>query len=146
MTTTVSERELGRFGEWYRRTPTALEFREGILTDRRLIWCFVGESFKSLLLRADMGARGRAEIAELSPAEVAAFDDRNRTIPLESLDSIRLFSGTRLRRARLTVEWNEEGKERSLELHNTSAGDPQVELVETLADDDRLAHVEIVIE
>lgn len=144
--TTVSEREIGRFSEWYRQTPTALEFFEGVLTDRRLIWCFVGESFKSLLLRADMGARGREEIADLAPETVARFDDRNRTLPLESLRSIRLYSGTRLRRARLTVEWDENGESGSLELYNTSAGDPQVELVETLADDDRLTHVDITIE
>lgn len=145
MTTTVSEREIGRFSEWYHQTPTALEFFEGVLTDRRLIWCFVGESFRSLLLRADMGVRGREEISRLTPDEIAAFDDRNRKIALESLRSIRLYSGTRLRRATLTVEW--EGEERgSFELHNTSGGDPQVELVETLATDERLAHVDIAIE
>lgn len=138
----ASESVVGRFSGWYRRTPVSLEFWEGVLTDERLIWCFVGESFKSLLLRADMGTHAREEIASLSSNEVAEFDDRNRVVALDDLRSIRLSPGSRLRRASLVVEWDED----RFDLEATSTSDPHEDLVEALADDERFSHIDITVE
>ncbi|WP_160133505.1 hypothetical protein [Halococcus salsus] len=138
----ATESVVGRFSGWYRRTPVSLEFWEGVLTDERLIWCFVGESFRSLLLRADMGTTAREEIASLAPDAVAAFDDRNRVVALDDLDSIRLSPSSRLRRSSLVVAWNDE----QFDLEATSASDSHETFVESLADDERFAHVEIAVE
>ena len=138
----TSESVVGRFSGWYRRTPVSLEFWEGVLTDKRLIWCFVGESFKSLLLRADMGTYAREEIASLSSNEIAEFDDRNRVVALDDLRSIRLSPGSRLRRPSLVVEWDKD----RFDLEATSTSDSHEDLVETLADDDRFSHVDIAVE
>ena len=138
----MAEEEIGRFTEWYRRTPVSLEFWEGVLTDERLIWCFVGESFSSLLLRADTGTYAREAVAERSPETVADFDDRNITMALGNLEAIRLEPGSLFRRPSLVVEWEGE----KFELEAVSGSDPQTEFVESLADDERLAHVEIGIE
>lgn len=142
---TANEQSIGRFTEWYRRTPVSLEFWEGVLTDQRLIWCFVGESFKSLLLRADMGAHGRAEISGLSPDAVATFDDRNIVVPLEALRTIRLVPGSVIRRPSLVVKWHE-NKRRTFELKGTSGGNPQTAFIESLAEDARFSHVDITVE
>jgi hypothetical protein len=142
---TADERSLGRFTEWYRQTPTALEFWEVLVTDRRLIWCCVGESFKSLLLRADMGARNRETIAELSPDELAVYDKRNIIVPLSALLSIRLKTYGFMRRTQMTIAWNDDSHE-SITLYNTSEGDPQTDFVETLAADERLAHTKITVD
>lgn len=138
----TNESVVGRFSGWYRRTPVSLEFWEGVLTDERLIWCFVGESFKSLLLRADMGTHAREEISGLAPDAVAAFDDSNRVVALDNLRSIRLSPGSRLRRASLVVEWGDE----RFELEATSTSDSHEEFVESLADDERFSHVDIAVE
>lgn len=146
MMTTTNEESVGRFTEWYRQTPVSLEFWEGILTDQRLIWCFIGESFKSLLLRADMGTYGREKISDLPPDAVATFDERNIVVPLEALRTIRLNPGSLIRRSSLLVEWNQNNRQRTFELKGTSDGDSQTSLVESLAEDERLSHVDITIE
>ena len=144
--TSADEQLIGRFTEWYRQSPVSLEFWEGVLTDQRLIWCFVGESFKSLLLRADMGAYSREEIADLSPNAVAVFDDRNIVLPLEALQTIRLTPGSFIRRSSLVVEWTEDDDRRTFELKGTSNGDPQTTFVKSLAEDARLSHVDVLVE
>lgn len=138
----TNESAIGRFTGWYRQTPVSLEFWEGVLTDERLIWCFVGESFKSLLLRADMGTYGREEIDELSPDAVAELDDRNTVVPVENLRTIRLRPGSWLRRSSLVVEWN--GGEFSLE--STKGSDPQAELVNALGARDGFEHVDVSVD
>nr|WP_049900548.1 hypothetical protein [Natrinema altunense] len=145
----TSETIIARLTHWFRQRPTSIEFWEIVVTDERLLWCFVGESFRSLLLRADMGERDRAAVAELSPPEVAAFDDRNFAVPLEALEELRLVTGTRLRRARLVVTWREdeddiEYEERTLSQSRTA--DPQRELVTELQSDPRLEGVDVVVE
>ena len=144
----ANERCLGRFTEWYRRTPVAFEFWEVLVTDRRMIGCRVGESFKSMLLRADMGERGREAIADLSPDKLVTSDRQLITVPTESLRRVHLQRGGLARRAVLTIEWDPINGEDSspLELYNTRRGDPQVGLVETLADDDRLSHLTVSID
>jgi hypothetical protein len=137
----ASEAVVGRFIGWYRRTPVSLEFWEGVLTGERLIWCFVGESFKSMLLRADMGTYGREEIAGLTPDAVAEFDDQNVVISIENLQTIRLEPKSWFRRASLTVEWEGGG----FELESTRESDSQEALVESLATRDGLAHVDVAI-
>ncbi|XVH32587.1 hypothetical protein ACNS7O_05200 [Haloferacaceae archaeon DSL9] len=153
----VDESVIARLSGWYRQRPTSIEFWELVLTDRRLIWCFVGESFKSLLLRADMGERGRDAIDDLPPADVAAFDERNFTVPLSALESIRLRPRTRFRRPVLTVTWRETARgdrdpveagteTKSRELHGTSTAPPHESAIAALDDDDRLAHVSVSID
>lgn len=138
----ANEAVVGRFIGWYRRTPVSLEFWEGVLTGERLIWCFVGESFKSMLLRADMGTYSRKEIASLTPDAVAEFDDQNVVISIENLQTIRLEPKSRFRRSLLTVGWKDGG----FELESTRKSDPQEGLVESLAARGDLAHVDVSIE
>ncbi|SEV88705.1 hypothetical protein [Natrinema salifodinae] len=158
----TTETTLARLSHWFRQRPNSIEFWELVLTDERLLWCFVGESYRSLLLRADMGERDREAIADLPPAEVATYDDRNFAVPLDDLDELRLVTGTRLRRARLAVAWregdddvpesqpeSESGSETATEertLYQSRTADPQRELVADLAADPRLADVDVTVE
>jgi hypothetical protein len=144
--TPSNEQIIGQFTGWYRRTSVSLEFWEGVLTDRRLIWCFVGESFKSLLLRADMGTYGREEIADLSPDAIATFDNRNIVVALEKLQTIHLAPGSLIRRPSLVVEWCEDTTQRTFKLRGTSGGDPQASFVESLAEDNHFSHIDIAVE
>lgn len=139
------EQTIGRFTEWYRRTPVSLEFWEGVLTDQRLIWCFIGESFKSLLLRADMGTHGREEIDDLPLDAVATFDEQNVVVPLEQLETIHLTTGSFIRRPTLIVKWCEDDEEQSFKLEGTKSGDSQTNFVESLAEDSHLSHVDMTI-
>lgn len=135
----MSEERLGHLTGWIRRRPNSLEFWELVLTTDRLLWCFAGETYSSALLRADMGESTRGDLAGLDPEAIAEYDARNFAVPLDSLACLRLVRGTRLRRARLEVEWD--GEERTL--YSTKASDPQEGLVEDLADDPRLEGVSI---
>ncbi|WP_266078894.1 hypothetical protein [Haladaptatus caseinilyticus] len=141
-----SEELLAHLTQWFRQRPTSMEYWELLVTDERLVWCFVGESFKSLLLRADTGERGRREITELSPERARTLSERNFAVPLDSLQSIRLREGSLFRRATVTVTWREGDSSESFELRATKSADPQVGDVETLQNDARLSHVDIEIE
>ncbi len=79
----TSETIIARLTHWFRQRPTSIEFWEIVVTDERLLWCFVGESFRSLLLRADMGERDRATVADLQPDAIATYDERNFAVPIE---------------------------------------------------------------
>ncbi|WP_129112903.1 hypothetical protein [Halegenticoccus tardaugens] len=140
------ERTLGRFTEWLRRRPNSLEFWEVVVTDERLLLCFVGESFSSALLRADTGETRRRRLDGRAPADLLAAHERNAAVPLDSLRSIRLRRGSRLRRASLRFEWEADGRIESLDLRDTKAGDEQADLVAALAADDRLSHVDVAVE
>ena len=143
----TDEAVIARFTEWFARTPTAFEFRELFVTDRRLLGTIVGESFKAALLRADTGANGRRELDGRSPAEIAAGDDCDIAVALPALRSIHLRRGSAFRRARLTLRWDDGGGSGgSLVLYNTSEGDEQAALVAALADDDRLAGVDVSVQ
>lgn len=142
-----AEVTVGRFTEWFARTPNALEFREVLLTDERLLAPVVGESFRAALLRADTGEAGRRALDDRSPAEIAASGDCDVAVSLSALRSIRLRRGSPFRRATLTLRWSADaGATGELTLHNTSEGDEQAEAVEALAADDRLSHVDCAVE
>ncbi|PCR92645.1 hypothetical protein [Natrinema ejinorense] len=142
-----SETIIARLTHWFRQRPNSLEFWELVVTDERLLWCFVGESYRSLLLRADMGERDRERIADLPPDAIAAFDDRNIVVPLESLEKLHLVTGTRLRRARLVVGWQpRDGDYEERTLSQSRTADPQRELVTDLKSDPRLEGVDVVVE
>ncbi|WP_440009592.1 hypothetical protein [Halomicrococcus sp. SG-WS-1] len=141
-----NETRLARFTGWFRRRPTSLEFWELLVTDRRVVWCFVGESFKSLLLRADTGERGRREVERSSAERALALDDRNFAVALESLQSVRLREGSRFRRTALTVTWRDDDSSTSVELYGTRSSDSQVDVVEALAEEPALSHVDIGVE
>ncbi len=144
----TTETIIARLTHWFRQRPNSLEFWELILTDERLLLCFVGESYRSLLLRADMGERDRAAIADLPPDDIETFDERNFTVPLEAVEKLRLVTGTRLRRARLVVGWQAGDDVESDEwtLYQSRTADSQRELVTELESDPRLEDVDITVE
>ncbi|MFD1564170.1 hypothetical protein ACFR99_11480 [Haloarchaeobius amylolyticus] len=144
----TTETTIARLTHWFRQRPNSIEFWELILTDERLLLCFVGESYRSLLLRADMGERARDTIADLPPDDIETFDERNLVVPLESLETLRLVTGTRLRRARLVVGWRAGDDIESDEwtLYQSRTADSQRELVADLASDPRLGNVDVAVE
>lgn len=144
-----TETEIARLSGWFRQRPNSLEFWELVLTDERLLWCFVGESYRSLLLRADMGERDRAVVADLPPGEVATYDERNFAVPIAALEKLRLVTGTRLRRARLVVGWraaDDESDREEWTLSRSRTADPQRDLVRDLGSDPRLEGVEVSVD
>lgn len=140
----AGEERLGHLSEWARKRPSSIEFWELFLTNERLIWCFVGETFSSALLRADMGERRRAALEERTIEELAEDDDRNFSIPVAALERVRLIRGTRFRRARIEIEWDDEPG--AMTLYNTKAGDEQTALFERLAEERALEGVSIEVE
>ncbi len=141
-----AETLLAHLTGWFRQRPTSLEYWELLVTDERAIWCFVGESFKSMLLRADTGERGRSEIESATPERALTLSDRNFAVPLDSLESIHVREGSRFRRESATVTWREDDKTTSFDLYRTKSAESQVDTVETLRNDSRLSHVEIEVE
>jgi len=144
----TTETTIARLTHWFRQRPNSIEFWELILTDERLLFCFVGESYRSLLLRADMGERDRATIADLPPDDIETFDERNIVVSLEALETLRLVIGTRLRRARLVVGWRAGDGIESNEwtLYQSRTADPQQQLVTELESDPRLEDVDVAVE
>jgi hypothetical protein len=140
------ETQIAHLSGWFRQRPTSMEYWDLLVTDERLVWCFVGESFKSMLLRADTGERGRKEIADATPERALSFSERNFAVPLDSVQSIRLREGTLFRRATLTVTWRENGNTDEFELSATKSADSQVDAVEALENESRLSHVDIGVE
>lgn len=150
MTRSDDEERIARFTRWLRQRPNSIEFWELALTDERLVWCYAGESYRSLLLRADMGERDREVIADSQLAELETLDEKNFAIPIDDLELIRHVEGTRFRRARLEIEWTEVDDGTSyggqMSLISTSDAEPQREIVAALTADPRLDHVEITLE
>ncbi|NUB92238.1 hypothetical protein HT576_14560 [Haloterrigena sp. SYSU A121-1] len=143
------ETELARLTQWLRQRPNSIELWELVVTDERLVWCFVGESYRSMLLRADMGHRDRALVDDSRLEELLGLDEANFAVPLERLESIRLTEGTRFRRARLEIEWDDRAGTRydgSMTLVSTSDADPQRDRVAALGDEPRLEGVAVGVE
>lgn len=138
----MSEERLGQFTGWIRRRPSSLEFWELVLTTDRLLWCFAGETFTSALLRADMGESTRGDLDSLSFDEIAEYDEHNFEVPLDELSKLRLVDGTRFRRARLELAWDDE----TITLYSTKGSDSQKALVETLTGEPALEDVSIEID
>lgn len=141
----MTETRLARFTEWFRRRPNSLEFWEVFVTDRRVVWCFVRESFSSMLLRADVGKRDREALGDRPIEELPAADERNFAVPLDSLERLELTRGTRVRRARLETAWTDGGSE-STTLYNTKTGDPQEALIDRLEDHPAFEGVAVGVE
>lgn len=143
------ETELARLTQWLRQRPNSIELWELVVTDERLVWCFVGESYRSMLLRADMGERGRSIVEESTVEELPTLAEQNFAVPLENLESVRHVEGTRFRRATLEIHWIDEEDTRydgEMTLVSTSDAESQRERVATLVDDQRLQHVDIDLE
>lgn len=140
-----NETDLARFTGWFRRRPTSLEFWELVVTDSRVVWCFVGESFKSLLLRADTGERGRRGVDRATPERALTLADRNFEVSLDSIRCVRLREGSRLRRASLTVAW-QENDATSVELYGTRSQESHADIVRALREEPALSHVDIAVE
>ncbi|WP_175459712.1 hypothetical protein [Natronorubrum sediminis] len=145
---TTTDEPIARLTRWLRQRPNSIEFWELVVTDERLVCCYVGQSYRSMLLRADMGERERATVADAPIEDLESLADQNFSVSLEALESIRHVEGTRFRRARLELEWTESdgdptGYDGDLTLVSTSAAESQRDVVADLADDPRLKDVTI---
>ncbi|APX98155.1 hypothetical protein BB347_06145 [Natronorubrum daqingense] len=145
---TTTDEPIARFTRWLRQRPNSIEFWELVVTDERLVCCYVGQSYRSMLLRADMGERDRATVAETPLEDLESLAEQNFSVSLEALESIRHVEGTRFRRARLDLEWTESdddptGYDGNLTLVSTSDAEPQRDIVAGLTDDPRLEDVTI---
>ena len=146
-----TEEPIAQLTRWLRQRPNSIEFWELVLTNERLVWCYVGQSYRSMLLRADMGERDRAILEDSRLEDLETLAEQNFSVPLEALESIRHVEGTRFRRARLEVEWSEADLEDTryggqMTLVSTSEADPQEDVVAALAEDSRLEHVDIELD
>jgi hypothetical protein len=141
---TTADEPIARLTHWLRQRPNSIEFWELVVTDDQLVCCFVGESYRSMLLRADMGERDRERVAETPPGDLEGLAEENFAVPLERLKSIRYVEGTRFRRAKLEIEWQgDEPYDGKLELVSTSGADPQGGVVDALAEDPRFEDVDV---
>lgn len=141
------ESRIARFSGWFEQRPTSLTFWELFVTDRRVIWCFVGESFKSLLLRSDTAARAREQLDGIPPGQALSRHEQNHAVPLDSLRTIRLREGSWLRRATLTLEWDENESDTTIvTLYGTQSSDSQVDVGRDLRDEPALAEIDITAE
>ncbi|RRJ33459.1 hypothetical protein [Halocatena pleomorpha] len=129
---TTNEQRLSQFTGWFQRRPTPLAFWELLVTDRRIVWCFVGESFKSLLLRADTGERGRRELERMTPEGALALNRRNFAVSLAALRSVRLRERSWLRRTTLTVTWDDDDATTTVRLYGTHSRASPADVVWTL--------------
>lgn len=145
---TATEEPIARFTHWIRQRPNSIEFWELVVTDERLLCCFVGESYRSMLLRADMGERDRALVADSAPAELESLDGRNFSVPLESVEGIRLVTGTRFRRAKLEIDWDDADApyDGGITLVATSGAESQADVVAGLEDEPSLEDVDLELE
>lgn len=141
-----SETRLGRLTRWFEPRPTSMAYWEVVVTDRRLVWCFVGESYRAMLLRADVGERDRAALDEYELDALPGLDAENFTIPVDDLLELRLVPGSWWRRERLRVRWIDGDGTESCTLYRSRAADSQVELLEELADDSSLDGVEVGVD
>ncbi|WP_293032838.1 hypothetical protein [Natronococcus sp.] len=144
---TATEEPIARLTHWIRQRPNSIEFWELVVTDERLLCCFVGESYRSMLLRADMGERDRALVADSSPAELESLDEQNFSVPLEAVEGIRLVTGTRFRRAKLEIDWDDaDAPSDGMTLVATSGAESQADVVAGLEDEPSLEDVDLEIE
>lgn len=134
-----------RFTEWAERTPTSFRFWEVFLTPDQVVLCFVGESYKSALLKADMGAGRRRDLDGLSVEELAREDEHNRVVPRSDLRSIRYAPGSIVKRASLELEYEYEGDVERLTLYKVKDADSQAETARALANDDGWDDVDIEV-
>lgn len=146
MTMDSNEPSMARFTGWFQQRPTSLVFWELFVTDSRVVWCFVGESFKSLLLRADTGERGRAEVDRVTPERALTLHERNFAVSLDSVRTIQLREESRFRRAVLTVAWHEDDTTTTVELYGTRSRESHADVVRALREEPALSHVDISVE
>ncbi len=150
---TTTEEPIARFTRWLRQRPNSIEFWELVLTDERLVWCYVGQSYRSMLLRADMGERDRAVVDDRPLEDLLSLAEENFAVPLSDLEEIRLLEGTRFRRAQLELRWRPGGERGEADRYGgemtlVATGDAasHADLVADLADDPRLDHVDVSVE
>lgn len=94
---------------WYQITPRSFRNIEILFDSSRIFFIFAGESYKSFLLRQD----GRNERAKkigkehycLPPQELSS-NDQNEVVDVDSVQQIRLSSGSLLKKPKLVLESN----------------------------------------
>lgn len=142
--TDAAERQLCRFSGWCKKTGYSLEYWEVFVTDHRLIFCFIGESYSSLLLKADMGATHRDRISDFDLPEIVAFDDRNFTVPSHVLREIELTRGSWRKKASLRFVWEDDEME-FFDVSQTSSEDEAASNVTRLSEHDEYTDVAISV-
>jgi hypothetical protein len=98
-----------RLTAWSRQTGVSLEYWDLIVTNEDAIFCFVGESYKSLLLKADMGETSRRRLDDTAVEHLKEDNERNFVVPLTNMSRIALTPATPFRNAQLEIEWNDDG-------------------------------------
>lgn len=131
------EERVCRFSGWYTKTGYSLEYWEIFVTSRCLIFCCIGESFHSLLLKADMGATNRDRLSDLNLSEIAAFDERNFAVPAAQLRVAELTSGSVLKKPSLSLKWSED----EMEFYHISDATNEGDAMSSLSDHNEYAHV-----
>ena len=101
--------------QWYRMTPRSFAHNELFFDPERVLFVFAGESYKSFLLRRDGRedhARELGETYRTRSADSILADERHEGVPASSLETIRLRSGSWIRKPKLEIVGN--GFERTL--------------------------------
>lgn len=104
----INKEQVSWFHGWCSKTGYSLDYWEVLVTHSHLIFCRSGESYNSLLLKADMGATHRDRLPNLETDKVIQFDERNFTVPISSLQAIELRKGSRIKKSSLYFEWTDD--------------------------------------
>ncbi|MDS0476968.1 hypothetical protein [Natrinema sp. 1APR25-10V2] len=142
--TDAAERQLCRFSGWCKKTGYSLEYWEVFVTDQRLIFCFIGESYSSLLLKADMGAAHRDRLSDYSLSEITAFDDRNFTVPVHALRRVELTRSSWIKKTSLRFVW-EDGEIEFFDVSQTSSEKDATSNMARLSEHDEYVDVAISV-
>ncbi|QZA88462.1 hypothetical protein K0C01_11870 [Salinarchaeum sp. IM2453] len=135
--------QIGQFTHWINQRPNTIEFWEISVTPKHLIWCFAGESYRSMLLRADTAKQRRSRIKEATPTELIDLHEKNFQIPVTAIKKISYAKGTRLRRGTLDITCHQNEKRSEFSLVSTSKNVSHHSTLEKLRHHPQFKHVEI---
>lgn len=132
-----------QFTHWINQRPNTIEFWEIIGTAEHLIWCFAGEAYRSMLLRADTATKQRERIKQSDTADLVGLHERNFQVPVASLNRIDYTEGTRFRRATLEIQSTDSKQRPEMSLVGTSENISHHEEIEQLQDHPAFSHVKL---
>lgn len=135
--------QIGQFTHWINQRPNTIEFWEISVTASHLIWCFAGESYRSMLLRADTAKQRRSRIKETTPTELIDLHEKNFQIPVAAVKEISYARGTRLRRGTLDITCHQNENRSEFSLVSTSKNVSHHNILEKLQHHPQFKHVEI---
>lgn len=105
---------------------------------------FVGESYRSLLLKADMGAANRERLSDLALPEIETFDDRNFSVPVSNLQKVELIHESRTKRTSLRFIWGDR-EMRFYDVTQNSSGSDAIDNVTRLTEDGPYENVTVTV-